>query len=73
MRTYEAVFADGTIATFEADTMTINTGFITLERTGEDGGPTETVCIISASDLYFIRDTNYGVEITEGGDWDEEE
>lgn len=72
MAQFEAVFADGTVATFEADSMKVDHGLVVLERSA--GGVSTVVVAIGGSDLVFVRDTDVEVELIEGDDeWDEDD
>lgn len=70
MAQYEAVFSDGLVATFEADSMTADHGLVVLGRSA--GGKEETVVAIGAGDLLFIRDVTVGVELADD-EWSDEE
>jgi hypothetical protein len=73
MPQFEAVFNDGMVATFEADSMKVEAGLVVLER--DDAGASTTVVAIGANQLLFIRDTDVEVEMIEGDvdDWDDDE
>ena len=72
MPQYEAVFSDGMVATFEADSMKVEDGLVVLEK--DDEGTRTTVVAIGSSQLLFIRDTDVDVEVAEEeDDWDEDE
>ena len=59
MAQFEAVFSDGAIVTFEADSMTVDDGLVILEREGKK--KTETVVVLNAMELLFIRDIDVDV------------
>jgi len=72
MPQFEAVFADGMVATFEADSMRVADGVVILEKT--EAGATSTVVAIGAGQLVFVRDTDVEVEIMEADDdWDDDD
>lgn len=72
MPQFEAVFADGMVATFDADSMRVADGVVILEKI--DGGTASTVVAIGASQLIFVRDTDVDVEVAEADDdWDEDD
>jgi hypothetical protein len=69
---FEAVFSDGAIVTFEADSLSVDDGLVILEREGKK--KTETVVVINAAELLFIRDLDVDVEVTDiDMDWDDED
>jgi hypothetical protein len=68
MATYEAVFLDGTIAAFEADSMSVEHGVVVLTRSGT------TACAIGTGELLFMRDVNVPVELNQPEpEWEEDE
>jgi hypothetical protein len=71
MAQFEAVFSDGAIVTFEADSMTVDDGLVILEREGKK--KTETVVVLNAMELLFIRDIDVDVEVADIDDWDDDD
>lgn len=63
MAQYEAVFSDGLVATFEADSLSSDDGVVLLKR--NTGGKEETVVAIGSGDLLFIRDVTVNVELAD--------
>ena len=68
MAQFEAVFSDGAIVTFEADSMSVADGLVILERDGN------SVVVLNAMELLFIRDIDVDVEVADlEEDWDDED
>lgn len=68
MAQFEAVFSDGAIVTFEADSMSVEDGLVILERDAK------TVVVLNAVELLFIRDIDVDVEVADlEEDWDDED
>lgn len=70
MAQYEAVFADGLVATFEADEMTADDGLVLLTRKSD--GKDQTVVAIGGDELMFIRDVTVNVELA-NEEWEDED
>lgn len=71
MAQFEAVFSDGAIVTFEADSMSVADGLVILER--ESDTKTEPVVVLNATELLFIRDIDVDVEVADIDEWDDED
>ena len=68
MAQFEAVFSDGAIVTFEADSMSVADGLVILERDGSAG------VVLNAMELLFIRDIDVDVEVADlEEDWEDDD
>lgn len=71
MAEFEALFADGTKITVNADSMRVADGLVHFEQ--QAGGQSATVCLLSASQLLFVFDTNADVVVEEAMYEDEDD
>lgn len=71
MTEYEALFAEGTKITVNADALRVEGGLIHFEQ--QAGGKTTTICVVSADQLLFVYDTQGDVTVEEAMYVDEDD